>query len=82
MLQPGQVDGAEGVAGDAGGAVVEILVNVAVEKGVQVHEALGRGQADRVPNTRIGEPLLNRRICEKSNPESIPHLVSCNLVSY
>ncbi len=58
VLDPGQVDGAEGVAGDAGSTVVKVLVNVAVEQRVQVHEALGRSKPNGVPHPRVGQPLL------------------------
>jgi hypothetical protein len=60
VLYPGEIHGAERVACDAGGPVVKVLVDVAVEKRVQVHETLGGRQPDGLLNPGVGQPFLRQ----------------------
>ncbi len=60
MLYPGEIHGAERVASDAGGPVVKVLVDVAVEERVQVHKTLGRCEPDGLLDPGVGQPFLRQ----------------------
>lgn len=58
VLDPVQVDGAEGDGGDAGGPVVVVFVDVEVEGGVAVHVGRGLAGPQRLLYRLVGQPLL------------------------
>ena len=58
VLDPVQVDHAEGRRGDAGRAVVVVLVNVQIEGGVAVHVAWPQAGPQGLPHGLVQQPLL------------------------
>lgn len=55
---PGEVDVAKGGPGDARGSVIKVLVNVHIEKRIQIHELLVRGRGQGLGNGIRLQPLF------------------------